>query len=191
MATTALRLLPPVSERVRDKPCLEHFGPALVTAVLGSDLELETPAGYPAARRWAQLAIAVAYQPRVNDLVLAIGTADEWYVVGVLEGHGPTVLNAPGDLELRAPNGAIQITAAEGCVVAGPTVRVAANTLDLIGDRLNEEFETVRRRITGMLEVRAKAICTAVTETWRLAARRVIGRGEDSVTIDAPSINLG
>jgi hypothetical protein len=191
MATAALHVLPQVSARVREKPCLEHFGPAQVTAVLGRDVELEITTGSANERRWARLAIAVAYQPQVGDLVLAIGTADDWYVVGVLEGRGPTVLNAPGDLELRAPHGAIQITAAEGCVVVSPTVRVVANALDLIGDTLHEEFETVRRRITGMLEVRAKALCTAVTDTWRLTAQRIVGRGEDSVTIDAPSINLG
>jgi hypothetical protein len=189
MATAALHFLPKVSGRVRDKPCLEHFGPALVTTVLDRDVELEITTRDE--RRWARLAIAVSYQPQIGDVVLAIGTSDDWYVVGVLEGHGPTVLSAPGDLELRAPNGAIQITAAEGCVVASPTVRVAADALDLIGDTLHEEFETVRRRITGILDVRAKAICTAVTDTWRLAARRIVGHGKDSVTIDAPSINLG
>ena len=70
-------------------------------------------------------------------------------------------------------------------------MRVEAASLDLIGDTLREEFETVRYRIGEMLEVRAKAICTAVADTYRLTARRIFGRGEDGVSIDAPSINLG
>jgi hypothetical protein len=189
MAIAALRRPPSVTAPGRDGPCLEHFGPALVTAVLDLDVELETD--LPGVRRWARLAIAVAYQPQIGDVVLAMAAGGDWYVIGVLDGRGPTVLNAPGDLVLRAPNGAIQITAGQSCVVTGPAVRVQTTALDLIGGTLHEEFETVRRRITGTLEVRAKAICTAVTDTYRLVARRIVGRGEDSVTIDAPSINLG
>jgi len=168
---------------------LEYFGPAIVTAILDRDVEVRTVASE--VRYWARLACAGGYQPRAGDVVLAMAGGGVWYVVGVLEGHGPTVLDAPGDLELRARHGAIRIEAAEGCVVTSPTVRVEAASLDLIGDTLREEFDTVRQRISGMLEVRAKAITTAVAETWRLTARRLLGRGQDSVTIDSPSINLG
>jgi hypothetical protein len=31
----------------------------------------------------------------------------------------------------------------------------------------------------------------AVADTYRLVARRVVGRGQEEVTIDSPSINLG
>lgn len=191
MSTAALRLVPPAPARVEGKPCLEYFGSATITAIVGEEVELETSMHGGGARQWARLAIASGYRPQVRDVVLAIATADNCYVIGVLEGRGPTVLDAPGDLELRALHGAIRIFAAEECVVAGPTVRVAADTLELAGGTLREEFETVRRRITGMLDVRAKAICTTVAETYRLAARRIASRGDDSVSIDSPSINLG
>jgi hypothetical protein len=191
MSTAALCRMPPLPVSVRDKPRLEHFGPATITAVLDQEVELEMPGDVSGIRQWARLAVASGYRPQIGDVMLAIATADDCYVIGVLEGRGPTVLDAPGDLELRASRGAIRIVAADGCIVAAPTVRVAANEIDLVGNTLREEFETVRRRISGMLEVRAKAICTAVAETYRLAAQRIIGRGEDSVTIDAPSINLG
>jgi hypothetical protein len=189
MTVTALRRPPPKTAPPSARPRLEYFGPALVTAVLDRDVELEIAAS--GVRQWARLAVAIAYRPLIGDVVLAMAGDGAWYVVGVLEGHGPTVLNAPGDLELHAPNGAIRIAAAEGCVVSAPMVRVEATSLDLIGDTLHEEFETARRRISGMLEIRAKAITTTVAETWRLVARRIAGRGLDSVTIDAPSINLG
>jgi len=189
MAVTALRRTPPDIAPLQDGLQLEHFGPARVTAILDRDVELRTLASDQP--HWARLAIAGVYQPRIGDIVLAMAGGGVWYVVGILEGSGPMVLTAPGDLELRAPHGAIRIEAAEGCVVAGPAVRVEANTLDLIGETLHEEFETARRRISGMLEVRAKAITTAVVETWRLAAQRIVGHGQDSVTIDSPSINLG
>jgi hypothetical protein len=185
MTVTALRRPPP--PEVQNGLHLEHFGPALITAILHPDVELETGS----TRHWARLAIAIGYQPCVGDIVLAMAAGETWYVVGVLEAHGPSVLTAPGDLELHAPNGAIRIEAASGCVIAGPTVRVEAAALDLIGETLHEQFDTVRRRISGMLDVRAKAISTAVADTWRLAARRITGRGTENVTIDAPSINLG
>ena len=189
MAVIALRKLSAASAPA--EPRLEYFGPATVTAVLDREVELEISVGGAAMRRWARLAIAIAYQPQVDDVVLAIAAAGDCYVIGVIEGHGPTVLNAPGDLELRAGTGEVRIAGAQGCVVAAPAVRVEAASLDLVGDTLHEEFEIVRYRIGEMLEVRAKAICTAVADTYRLTARRIFGRGEDSVSIDAPSINLG
>jgi hypothetical protein len=176
--------LPPVKPGTR----LAYCGPALVTAVLGRDVELETPAE---ERSWARLAVAIAYQPVVGDVVLMLSTAEAAYVVGVLEAQGPSVLNAPGDLELNAPHGEIRINAARACVVTVPEMRVQARMLDLIGDTLHEEFETVRRRITGAIDTRARAITTTVADTWRLVARRLHGRGQENVTIDAPSINLG
>jgi hypothetical protein len=189
MAVIALRKVPAASAAA--EPRLEHFGPAVVTAVLDREVELDISAGGAEARRWAHLAITIAYQPQIGDVVLAIAAVGQCYVIGVIEGRGPTVLNAPGDLELRADSGEVRIAAAQGCIVAAPAVRVEAASLDLIGDTLCEEFATVRHRISEMLEVRAKAICTAVTDTYRLTARRILGRGEDSVSIDAPSINLG
>lgn len=166
---------------------LDHFGPATVTAVLDRDVELEI-AG---ERHWARLAITATYQPQAGDVVLAMAAGGDCYVVGILEGHGPTVLHAPGDLELRAPNGTIRVTAAEACVVAAPSVRIAADELELRGGTLREEFETVRRRVAGMIDIRVKAVCLAVADTYRLAARRIVGSGDESVAIDAPSITLG
>jgi hypothetical protein len=190
MAIVALRRPSPAAEPVGGESCLRHFGPAKVIAVLDREVELEL-SGPPISRSWARLAIPIAYRPQVGDVVLAIGDDRDCYVIGVLEGHGPTVLEAQGDLELRAQHGAIQITAREGCTVASPMVQVSAATLDLRGGTLREEFETVRRWVSGMLDVRANAICTAVANTYRLTARRIFGHGEDSVAIDAPSINLG
>ena len=191
MTVIALRK-PPAAPPVAAELRLEYFGPAMVTAVLDREVELEISVSASEARRWARLAIAVAYQPQIGDVVLAIAAAaGECYVIGIIEGHGPTVLNAPGDLELRAASGEVRIAGAQGCIVAAPAVRVEAASLDLIGDTLREEFATVRHRIGEMLEVRAKAICATVADTYRLTARRIFGRGEDSVSIDAPSINLG
>ena len=190
MTVIALRKQPAAPPAAAE-PRLEYFGPALVTAVLDREVELEILAGATEERRWARLAIAVAYRPQIGDVVLAIAAAGDCYVIGVIEGHGPTVLNAPGDLELRADSGEVRIAAAQGCIVAAPAVRVEAASLDLIGDTLREEFATVRHRIGELLEVRAKAICTTVADTYRLTARRIFGRGEDGVSIDAPSINLG
>jgi len=189
MAVIALRKVPAAPAPAETR--LEYFGPATVSAVLDREVELEILAGGAAMRRWARLAIAVVYQPQIGDVVLAIAAAGDCYVIGVIEGRGSTVLNAPGDLELRADSGEVRIAGAQGCVVAAPAVRVEAASLDLVGDTLHEEFEIVRYRIGEMLEVRAKAICTAVADTYRLTARRIFGRGEDSVSIDAPSINLG
>ena len=59
------------------EPRLEYFGPAVVTAVFDREVEIEIPAEAAEARRWARLAIAVAYQPQIGDVVLAIAVAGD------------------------------------------------------------------------------------------------------------------
>lgn len=191
MSSATLRLVSSRPNRIRDRPQLEHFGPAAVTAVLGREVELEVQVNGSCIRHWARLAVAGGYRPEVGDLVLAITTRDDSYAIAVLEGQGPTVLDAPGDLELRAPHGTIRILGADGCDIEAPNVRLAADSVELAGGTLHEQFDTVRRRIAGMLEVRAKEMTTVIADTYRLIARRVLNRGEDSVTIDGPSIKLG
>jgi hypothetical protein len=188
MPTAVLHRLPAILSPAKPGTALAYFGPAMVTAVLDRDVELETP---ETTRSWARVAVAQIYQPQAGDVVLMLSTAEAAYVVGVLEGHGPSVLHVAGDLELMALHGEIRITAGKGCVVATPEMRVQAENLDLIGGTLHEQFDTVRRRISGAIDERARTISTTVAETWRLVARRIAGRGGESVTIDAPSINLG
>ena len=188
MATATLETLRPAAAPGQHAAHLEYCGPARVTAVAGHGVELETPAG---ELHWARLAIAGVYAPRAGDLVLALATTGACYVVGVLEGHGTTVLNAPGDLELRAPAGEIRLVAGQGCAITAPNLRVRAREIDLTGETLREEFETVRRRITGAIEVRARAISTTVGETYRLLARRITGTGGETISLDAPAIDIG
>ncbi|WP_158746199.1 DUF3540 domain-containing protein [Acidisphaera sp. L21] len=183
MQTATLDRFLPMSGTV-----LSHFGPATVHEVADRDLEIVTPAG---ARYWARSAVAATYNPVPGDLVLAVAADDECYVVGVLEGRGPTVLQAPGDLELRAPHGSIRMLAAEACTILGTAVQVDADELHLSGHTLQQQFETVRSRIAGLLDTRVRSVCTTVTETYRLAAQRIVGRGNETVTLEAPSINLG
>jgi len=174
-------------ERLR----LQHFGPALVTAVLERDVELKIAGAPGGPRFFARLALPILYQPQVGDIVLAMAAGGACYVIGVIEGRGTTMITAPGDLELRAPDGAIRLEAAQGCDIVGPAICVRARTLDLVGETLHEDFTTVRRHVAETLEVTAKAMRTLVAETYRLTAKRILGRGEASVVIDAPSINLG
>jgi hypothetical protein len=96
-------------------------------------------------------------------VVLTIVAAGDCYVIGVIEGHGPTT---PDDLELRAGSSEVRIAGVQGCIVAAPAVRAEAILLDSIGDTLREEFATVRLPRWGNAGVRAKAICTAVANTY-------------------------
>ena len=167
---------------------LTGCGPALVTAVADRDVEVQLPTG---SREWARLAIPAVYQPCAGDVVLVLSTSGAAYVIGVLEGHGPSVLQAPGDLELRAPEGEIRIVSSRGYAVTAHEISLQAATIDLVGDTLCEEFQTIRRRVSDAIDVRVQSISVMVGETYRLMARRILGRGQDSITLDAPAINLG
>ena len=76
-----------------------YCGPATILEVSATHLRLQLP-GREAT---AELALAYPYQPRVNDLVLALGPEDgAVFVVGVLHGQGQTTLHVEGDLAIEA-----------------------------------------------------------------------------------------
>ena len=76
-----------------------RLSPARVLRVDGTRVQLEFPDEFV----WATVALAYPYEPAVNDMVLAIGQGEAWYVIGVLQGSGKTSLAVPGDLAILRP----------------------------------------------------------------------------------------
>src|SRR5262245_21426091 len=110
------------------------LGSAQVLQTAGNRVQLELPAEFV----WAKVALAFPYQVVTGDTVLAIGQEDAWYVIGVLQGTGPTMLTVPGDLKLRAPRGGIELSAAKGVHIKSPTVEIMARKLEVMAESVFE-----------------------------------------------------
>ncbi|HQT63966.1 MAG TPA: DUF3540 domain-containing protein [Acidocella sp.] len=165
---------------------LRRLGPAIVTGIAGSHLEVQVEERHILA----VLAVPGFYTPIAGDSVLLIEAGEQAYVIGVLQARGPSTITAPGDLRILAPNGHLSIAAAAISANA-PQMRLNAETLWLTAGQLSETFRNVRRLVSDLLEIDAGTLLTRVAETFSLKARRVQALAQEDVKIDGTQIHLG
>jgi hypothetical protein len=166
---------------------MTYMGPARVLKTAGNRVQLELPDEYV----WAVVALAFPYQPAIDDSVLVIGQAENWYVIGVLTGTGKTTLTVPGDLAIRAPRGGIEISSARGVRIKSPKLELLAGKLEIAAKSIRERFQTATRWVKEEFQLRAGRWRTRVESTYDLRAERILERAEDDVKIDGRKIDLG
>lgn len=164
-----------------------YLGPARVRELAGNRVQLE----FPDERPWALLALAYPYQPEVGDTVLAAGQGEIWYVIGVLQGTGKTTLTVPGDFEVLAPRGRINLVAGKSVEIRSPEVKLTAGKLQLAARSLVERFTDASRWIKATWQIRAGRVRTQVEGDYRLKAKRINERADEDVKIDGKKIHLG
>ena len=165
---------------------LRRLGPARVTAVLRSQLEVEADG----RTTLATLAVAGLYGPAAGDTVLVIETDEAAFVSGVIQSAGPTTIRAPGDLRLQAPNGTIVMEAGRVQTRAAE-VDVQAGRLHVTAGHLRERFQTVRRVVADAMELDAGTLQTRVRDACSILARRFHATAQQDVKIDGERIHLG
>src|SRR5262249_40991097 len=104
----------------------DYLGPARGVEVAGSAVSVELPGG-EAAR--ATMALAFPYRPAAGDTLLVVGRDGAWYVIGVLEGTGETVLSFSGGVEVRAEGGPLRLSSDQAVELSAPEVGVDAGRL--------------------------------------------------------------
>ena len=158
-----------------------YLGPARVTEVEDRRVRVGFPDEETA---WARLALAIPYHPVVGDELLVVRLdGEQLYAIGVLEGRGETTLRVPGNLNLEAPNGAINLTA--------PHVHVRAGKFELSAQRIIEKAHDVYRWISGLFQVKSARMRTVVETDYHLKAGTIHEKATGDVNIDGESINLG
>ena len=164
-----------------------YLGPARIVQIESDRVQL----AFPDQLVWAHLAIAFPYQPAVDDVVLAVGQDDSWYVIGVLKATGDTVIRVAGNLKLEAPFGKIELKSAEEISLLSANVRVVADRIDVLARTLAEKFQTATRWVKELFHVRAGSMHSQVNETYRVHAGRIVERAAGDVRIDGEKIHLG
>ena len=164
-----------------------YIGPARVLAAAGNRAKIELPDEHV----WAIVALGVPYQPDVDDVVLAIGQKNGWYVIGLIQGRGKMTLSVPGDLDIRAPHGTIALSAGAGVSIKSPEVAITAGKLELLAKSIFERFVSATRLVKEVLQLRAGRVRTRVEGSYDLAADRIVERADHDVKIDGSKIHLG
>ena len=164
-----------------------YLGPATVVCATSSRMQLKLPD----REVWATSALACGYEPSAGDVVLAIGEASAWYVIGILRGSGLTSFNVPGDLAIRAPAGRITLTAAQGLELKSRQVRVTATRLELVAQSAVERFGDVTRWVKAAFQLNVGRYRARVDGAYDVRADRILERATRDVRIDGAKINLG
>jgi hypothetical protein len=163
------------------------LGPARVLRAAGNRVQIELPDEIA----WASVAVACPYQAAVGDSVLAIGQRGSWYVIGVLEGTGKTIIKVPGDLAILAPAGKIEIKSGREVRIKSPAVRIVAGKLEAMARSIFERFAQATRWVKETFQLRSGRYRARVEGTYDVQADRIVERAEDDVIIDGREIKLG
>jgi len=174
---------PPLS---RASQRAQYLGPATVREVKGTKVYLEMPDLYT----WAELATGFFYQPEVDDVVLTIGSDQEWYVIGILSSKGPSKVVVPHSLEIDAPAGDIVLRSNREVSVRSRSLRVVANELELVADWLWERCRHLLQKVTGNLRQDAERLEQHIAQDATLDAKTVKQSAEGDLKLKGKSINL-
>lgn len=164
-----------------------YCGPAIVVEIDGRSLRLQLPE----REALATLALGYHYEPRPNDLVLALGPAGgDLYVVGVLQGSGAARLRVDGDLHVEA-TGRLHLHGGAGVNIGGTHVAVTAERYELLARSVVERLGNAYRWAQGVIMISARRTRTVVEEGATLAAGRIVEKAKKDVVIDGEQIRLG
>lgn len=163
------------------------LGPAQLVTVEGRDCRLRFSGRVVSAH----LATAFPCRPQAGDTVLAISQGEACYVIGLLQSREPAVLEFPGDMELRTPNGELRLTSGTAVKIAGPEVEVEAGRLELRARSLIQRALDAFQSVRNLFEVRAGRARTVVEGSHYQKAERSYLLAEKEVKIDGERINLG
>lgn len=169
-------------------PADVFLGPATVTHVKASDVQIELPDG---AIVDVQLAFAFPYEPALGDKLLVIGKDGTFYAIGVLAGAGKTSLAFQGDVELRAIDGSVTIAADKGIEMDGPEISMRSGTLRVIADKVVEKFSWLHQRVSELVSVQAKEMHTVVEGSTTTNAKSATITTQEVVTVNGKQIHLG
>lgn len=166
-----------------------YLGPATVSRTLGKRALVRRPES--PLEQWADLALAFPYQPAPGDLVLVAAQEERTYVIGVLNGRGPTLLPFPGDLTLSAPDGRIRLQSGQGVSLEAPTIELSADKVELESRSFVQRLESAYLWVKDLVQVRAGRSRTVVDGALHQTAERTLIRSERETKIDGEQIQLG
>ncbi|AUX21311.1 hypothetical protein SOCEGT47_017920 [Sorangium cellulosum] len=166
----------------------DYLGPGRVTATAAGRVTVELPGGPSVA---AEMALALPYEPALEDTLLVIGKEESYYVIGVLHGRGRTVLSLPGDVAVHAREGALSLSGDRGVAIRGPELEVEAGKVRMVADAVVQKVASMYQRVSALFSVHAGEAHTVVEKTSFTKAKNATILTEETVTVNGKQILLG
>jgi len=139
----------------------------------------------------AQMALGYPYHPHIGDILLTLCQKEACYVVGVLKGSGPTTFYAPGNLNIHAPNGSIEILAQTRIKTQAPDITLRGHRLNFFAKTLNEKFENALRWVKNTFHLKTGRLRAVSETTVQIKGKHVIHKAKGEMKIDGEHIRLG
>jgi hypothetical protein len=174
-------------ETVEQRPA-PALGPAEVLRVSPHEVEVRLEGG---ALAHAQIALGYPYEPAPGDVVLVIGEAGRHYVIGVLHGTGRSVLELPGDVDLRAVGGTLRLSGDKGVELSSPDLSIHVGKLQVIAGAAVQRFASLCQRVADLLSVQAGQRHTVIAGSSREQSKSAEILTEEQVTINGKAVYLG
>lgn len=188
--TAALSFVGPNDVGQLDSEALggRYLGPATVTHAGAASLEARLPTGETICPK---MALAHPFAPAENDSLLVIGEGDRYFVIGVIESTGETLLRFRGNVSVRAVDGALDLHGERGVELRGPKIDLETKKLSVLADKATELFGTVFTRVKELLSVHAGESDTVVHGQWENRSKRAAITSEEVVSINGKEVHLG
>lgn len=138
----------------------------------------------------AELALAFPYRPAPGDVALVIGHGGAHYVIGVLRGSGQTIVDLPGDADIRA-QGKLRLSADEGVEIQSKTVSIEAGKLSLLAGAVVNRFQSLRQRVVELVSLHAGATHTVVEGSTHAQSKSASIVTQEKVSINGREVHLG
>lgn len=173
---------------IHANPAQSHLGPAEVTAVNASSVEVRIEDGSVVE---AELALAMPYAPAVGDRLLVIGDERRAWVIGVLAGSGKTVLAFDGDVELRSKDGVLRLAGGQRVEIESPEVELQGSRVRVVAESLAHHVTSLKQRVRELFSTHAGTKRVTVDGTTATQAGNATLTTEGSVKINGKAIHLG
>lgn len=177
---------------------IDYLGPATVLAARTTDVDVALPGG---RRVRAEIALAQPYEAAVGDVLLVIsgrGEGDDAlvegggaYVLGVLRGRGRSVVELPGDVELRAVGGTLRLHGDRGVAIEGPQLEVRVDKVQVFADSVLRTARTVVEKVSELWTLHAGEAHRITEGADVTQAGSATLLTEDKVCINGKEIHLG
>lgn len=165
-----------------------YLGPATVTSTGAASLEARLPTGETIEPK---MALAYPFVPAENDSLLVIGGGGRYFVIGVIESTGETLLRFRGNVTVRSVEGALDLHGEHGVELRGPQIALETKKLSVIADKATEVFGTLFTRVKELMSVHAGESDAVVHGQWSNRSKRAAITSEEVVSINGKEVHLG
>lgn len=166
-----------------------YLGPGHVVEFDGPRVVCELRDG---ARVAAELAMPIAYQPMIGDVLLVITQeSDEAYVIGVLSGQGRAKLELQGDVDVRAVGGTLRLSGDQGVHIEGPELDVVVDRYKVVANRMVQKCATLYQRARELFTLEARDAHQLVERDFLARSKSATVVAEEKVVVNGNQIHLG